>query len=310
MLLAFAAAAAVCSFMNSVLVLIAPSGGEPLADGIVAAVRGSLNGQDAGATRWLSPGRACEIPFAGVAPAKAAGAARRALGGRRIDCAALPAEGRRKKLLVADMDSTIVAGEMLDDLADFAGLKERVAAITARAMNGEIEYKDSLRARVALLEGLGAECLEKTFARARLNPGAATLVATMRAHGAHTFLVSSGFRYFTSRVRALAGFDADIGNEVEIADGKLTGRVIEPILDKDAKRNALLDAAARLKLAPSAAVAVGDGANDLPMILEAGLGVAYHPKPSVAAQAPVVVGHADLTALLYLQGYADDEFAG
>jgi phosphoserine phosphatase len=308
LLLAFAAAAAVCNFMNSVLVLIAPAEGEPLADGIVAAVRGSLNGQDAGATRWLSPGRACEIPFAGVAPADAARAGRAALGDRRVDCAALPADGRRKKLLVADMDSTIVAGEMLDELADFAGLKQQVAAITARAMNGEIEYRDSLRERVALLGGLGADCLEKTFARARLNPGAAALVATMRANGAYTFLVSSGFRFFTSRVRQLAGFDADIGNEIEIADGKLTGRVVEPILDKDAKRGALLDAAARLKLAPAAAVAVGDGANDLPMILEAGLGVAYHPKPSVAAQAPVVVGHADLTALLYLQGYADGEF--
>ena len=298
--------------MKSVLVLIAPSEGEPLEDGIVAAVRDSLNGQGAApeAPRWLSRRHACEIPFSGLALPHAATAAKAALGARRLDFAALPAEGRRKKLLVADMDSTIVAGEMLDELADFAGLKERVAAITARAMNGEIEYRESLRARVALLKGLGADALDKTFARARLNPGAATLVATMRAHGAYTFLVSSGFRFFTGRVARLAGFDADIGNEVEIANAKLTGRVVEPILDKEAKRQTLLDAAGRLGIALEATLAVGDGANDLPMIRAAGLGVAFHPKPAVATEASVVIRHADLTALLYLQGYADDAFVG
>ncbi|MBM3733213.1 MAG: phosphoserine phosphatase SerB [Acidimicrobiia bacterium] len=298
--------------MDSVLVLIAPAEGDSLDDGIVASVRDSLKQQGAamGAVRWLSPRRACEWPCAGTIPTIATRAALATIGNRRIDAAALSAEGRRKKLLVADMDSTIVAGEMLDELADFANLKAEVAAITARAMNGEIEYKDSLRARVALLKGLNADYLEKTFARARLNPGAATLVATMRAHGAHTFLVSSGFRYFTSRIGALAGFDAETGNEVEIAEGKLTGRVVEPILDKDAKRAALLEAAARRGIAPSEAIAVGDGANDLPMILEAGIGVAYRPKPAVAAAAPIAIRHADLTALLYLQGYADEEFAG
>ncbi len=286
--------------------------GEPLDGAIVAAVRDSLNGQGAAseAPRWLCPGRACEIPFSGIPRPQAERSARTALGERRLDFAALPAESRRKKLLVADMDSTIVAGEMLDELADFAGVKERVAAITARAMNGEIEYWDSLRERVALLAGLGADTLEKTFARARLNPGAAALVATMRAHGAYTFLVSSGFRYFTRRIARLAGFDADLGNDIEIADGKLTGRVIEPILDKEVKRRALNETAGRLGLALSETLAVGDGANDLSMIQDAGLGVAFHPKPAVAAQAPVVIRHADLTALLYLQGYADDEFVG
>ena len=298
--------------MDSVLVLIAPKEGEPLGGAIVAAVRDSLKQQGASieATRFLSPGRALEIPFSGAPRSQAESAVRVLSGNRRLDCAVLPALGRRKKLLIADMDSTIVEGETLDELADFAGVKERVAAITARAMNGEIVYRDSLRERVALLKGLGADALEKTFARARLNPGAKTLVATMRANGAHALLVSSGFLYFTTRARELAGFDADLGNDLEIADGKLTGRVIEPILDKEVKRRALHETARRLGLALSETLAVGDGANDLPMILDSGLGVAFRPKPAVAAEAPVVIRHADLTALLYLQGYAEDEFVG
>ena len=298
--------------MKSVLVLIAPSSGEPLDDAIVAAVRDSLKEHGAApeAPRWLGPRRACEIPFSGLALPEAGAAAKIVLGNRRFDFAALPAEGRRKKLLVADMDSTILEGETLDDLADFAGLKERVAAITARAMNGEIEYRESLRARVALLKGLGADALEKTFARARLNPGAAALVASMRAQGAHTLLVSSGFRFFTGRVARLAGFDADVGNDLEIADGKLTGRVVEPILDKEIKRRTLIETAGRRGLALSETLAVGDGANDVPMIQAAGLGVAFRPKPAVAAEACVVIRHADLTALLYLQGYAESDFVG
>ena len=295
--------------MKAVLILIASVSGDALADGIVALARDSLNGHGDGAIRWLSPGRAAEIPLAGIAPAAATRAVRAALGDRSIDCAVVPADERRKKLLVADMDSTIVAGETLDDLAEFAGLKDKVSAITARAMNGEIEYHQSLRERVAMLKGLDANALEKTYARVRLNPGAAILAATMRAHGARTVLVSSGFRYFTGRVRTLAGFDEDVGNDIEIAEARLTGHVIEPILDKDAKRATLLGAAARLGIPASAAIAVGDGANDLPMILEAGLCVAYRPKPSVAAAAPISIRHADLTALLYLQGYADAEFA-
>ncbi len=307
--------------MESVLVLIAPGPDEPLDPGIVAAIADSLNqecarsgagsdeGAKIGAIRWLAPGLACEVPFFGMALAAAEIAATRVPGAAGLEIAALKEAGRRKSLLVADMDSTIVAGETLDELADFAGLKDQVAAITARAMNGEIEYRQSLRERVGLLQGLAAEALDKTLARTRLNPGAKILVATMRAHDAYTLLVSSGFRFFTSRVRAWAGFDADVGNELEIAEGKLTGRVAEPILDKEVKRRTLIETAARLGLALDRTLGVGDGANDLPMIAAAGLGVAFHAKPAVNAAAPVRIRRADLTALLYLQGYPKAAFA-
>lgn len=296
--------------MESVLVLIAPTPDAPLGEGIVAAVADSLNdeGGEPAPPVWLAPGLAAEIPFAGIARAAAEASVRRMPGAAGLEIAALPARDRRKALLVADMDSTIVEGETLDELADFVGLKDKVAAITARAMNGEIEYRQSLRERVALLKGLAVDALDKTLARTRLNPGAKTLVATMRAHGAHTLLVSSGFRFFTSRVRAWAGFDADVGNELEIADGTLTGRVAEPILDKEVKRRTLIETAARLGIALDQTLAVGDGANDLPMIQAAGLGVAFHAKPTVDAAAPTRVRRADLTALLYLQGYPKAAF--
>lgn len=296
--------------MESVLVLIAPTPDAPLGEGIVAAVADLLNdeGGEPAPPRWLAPGLAAEIPFAGIARAAAEASVRRMPGAAGLEIAALPARDRRKALLVADMDSTIVEGETLDELADFVGLKDKVAAITARAMNGEIEYRQSLRERVGLLKGLAADALDKTLARTRLNPGAKTLVSTMRAHGAHTLLVSSGFRFFTSRVRAMAGFDADVGNELEIADGTLTGRVAEPILDKEVKRRTLIETAARLGLALDQTLAVGDGANDLPMIQAAGLGVAFHAKPTVDAAAPTRVRRADLTALLYLQGYPKAAF--
>lgn len=296
--------------MESVLVLIAPSQDAPLGEGIVAAVADLLNdeGGEPAPPHWLAPGLAVEIPFARIARAAAEAAVRRMPGAAGLEIAALATRDRRKKLLVADMDSTIVEGETLDELADFVGLKDKVAAITARAMNGEIEYRQSLRERVGLLKGLAVAALDETLARTRLNPGAKTLVSTMRAHGARTLLVSSGFRFFTSRVRAWAGFDADLGNELEIADGKLTGRVAEPILDKEVKRRTLIETAARLGIALDQTLAVGDGANDLPMIQAAGLGVAFHAKPTVDAVAPTRVRRADLTALLYLQGYPKDAF--
>lgn len=298
--------------MDHVLTLIAPAGGPALDPAHLHAARAALKALHAsvGTPRWLKPGEAADLPFADIAADQAEAAARAALGPLRLDLAAQAVEGRRKKLLVADMDSTIVTGETLDELADFAGLKERIAAITARAMNGELDFAEALRARVAMLEGLPAEALERTYERIAITPGAETLVSTMRAHGAVCALVSGGFRFFTSRVRDRVGFHLDQANELLIEGGRLTGRVAEPILDKDAKLATLRRLAAEHALPLSAAVTVGDGANDLPMLKAAGLGVAFRAKPSVAAAARVRVDHADLTALLWIQGYTEEERLG
>jgi phosphoserine phosphatase len=297
--------------MDHLLTLIAPGQGRALEAAHLRAARAALTGIGAsvGAPRWLKQAEAADLPFAGAAAAAAAAAARAALGAGPIDLAAQPAGGRRKRLLVADMDSTIVTGETLDELADFAGLKERIAAITARAMNGELDFAAALRERVAMLAGLPEEALERSYARIALTPGAETLVATMRAHGAVCALVSGGFRFFTARVRDRVGFHLDLANELVIQGGRLTGRVVEPILDKDAKLATLRRLAAAHGLTLDAALAVGDGANDLPMLHAAGLGVAFRAKPSVAAAARVRVDHADLTALLWLQGYTEAELA-
>jgi phosphoserine phosphatase len=295
--------------MDHVLTLIAPARGPALDQAHLRAAGAALKALHAtvGSPRWLKHGEAADLPFADIAPDQAEAAARAALGSTPIDLAAQPAQGRRKRLLVADMDSTIVTGETLDELADFAGLKERIAAITARAMNGELDFAAALRERVAMLEGLPAEALERTWERIALTPGAATLVATMRAHGAVCALVSGGFRFFTARVRDRVGFHLDQANELIIEGGRLTGRVAEPILDKDAKLATLRRLAAEHALPLSAALTVGDGANDLPMLQAAGLGVAFRAKPNVAAAARVRIDHADLTALLWIQGYAEEE---
>ena len=242
-----------------------------------------------------------------VAPVRAAGLAGAA--GLAVDVCVQPWAGRRKRLLIADMDSTIIGCECLDELADFAGLKDAVCAITERAMRGEIGFEGALRERVAMLHGLPLAALAACYEeRVRLNPGARTLVATMRAGGARAVLVSGGFGFFTRRVAQAAGFDAERGN-VLLDDGmRLTGQVGEPVLGREAKLAALLEEAAALGIGPDAALAVGDGANDLAMIGAAGLGVAYRAKPVVAAQAHARVDHADLTALLYFQGWRADQF--
>jgi phosphoserine phosphatase len=259
----------------------------------------------AGDVRWLAPERAFDVPFLDH-PAAVVVAAREMAGGIPADINVVPAANRRKKLLIADMDSTIIGCECLDELADLAGLKAKVAPITEAAMRGEMEFEPALRARAALLKGLPIEALKRVYQeRVRLNPGAKALVATMRAHGAATMLVSSGFTYFTRAVAAACGFHSEQANELLQEDGKFTGLVAEPILGPDAKLRALKEAVAERNLDFADVIAVGDGANDIAMIARAGLGVAWHAKPILAAAADAVIAYADLTALLYLQGYTD-----
>ena len=299
--------------MEHILSLIGNPAGDALGEADVRHAEAALGGAGAETAKpdWLDPGIACDVGFSGLAPETAAGAVREALAGSPVDIVALPAKGRRKRLLIADMDSTIIAVECIDELADFAGIKREVAAITERAMRGEVDFKGALRERAAMLAGLAEGTLARVFEeRVRLNPGARRLVMTMRADGAYTALVSGGFTYFTSRVRQAAGFHFDQANRLEVAEGKLTGRVVEPILDADAKLGALTRLTAKRGLVAHETLAVGDGANDLPMIQAAGLGVAYHAKPKVAAAAGARIEHGDLTALLYLQGYRRRDFAG
>ena len=253
---------------------------------------------------WLAPGVACDI--AHVDPA-AETAARAAIGAAPIDVLVQPAAERRKRLLVADMESTIIENEMLDELAEFVGLREHVAEITRRAMNGELDFEAALRERVALLKGLSAGVLDEAAQRIRIMPGARALVATLRANGARSALVSGGFRVFAERVAGEVGFDDVVANRLDIADGHLAGTVHPPIVTRDTKRETLLRLAAEHRLPLAATLAVGDGANDLPMLEAAGLGVAFRAKPAVAAAARWRLDHADLTGLLYAQGYRQQE---
>jgi len=232
-----------------------------------------------------------------------------AVGDLPVDLIVQPAATRRKRLLITDMDSTIIGQECIDELADFAGLKAAVAGITARAMRGEIEFEPALRERVTLLAGLPASTIDRVIAeRITLNPGAKTLVWTMRANGAHTILVSGGFTAFTEQVSKMVGFNETRANTLLIEHGKLSGRVKEPILGRSAKLATLEDAIIRLGLTADDTMAVGDGANDLAMIRRAGLGVAYYAKKAVAEAAAARIDHTDLTALLYAQGYKRQQF--
>lgn len=212
-------------------------------------------------------------------------------------------EPRRKKLLLSDMDATIVVGETLDELAAYADLGERVAAITARAMNGEISFHEALRERVGLLKGLPSSAIETVLAGMQLMPGAKTLLATLRVHGVKTALVSGGFKNFTHVVREKLGFDHDFGNVLQVANGLLTGTVEEPIQDKHTKQKVLHDLCERYDFSLLESAAVGDGANDMLMIGASGLGVGFQPKPALARQIDIHIDHSDLSALLYLQGY-------
>lgn len=262
---------------------------------------------DVGREIWLSPGRALEIPF-DHDPVQVLERARRHFAKQPVDVNVVSSANRRKRLLIADMDSTIINCECIDELADVAGIKAKVSAITERAMRGELEFSAALRERVAMLKGLPLAALQRVYSeRIRLNPGAKSLVATMRKNGARTLLVSGGFSFFTSRVAKDAGFDAEQANTLLDDGAALTGLVREPILGREAKLTALEKALTDHAITATDVLAVGDGANDLAMIQRAGLGVAYHAKPIVAAAAGASITHGDLTALLYLQGYRDEE---
>jgi phosphoserine phosphatase len=263
-----------------------------------------------GPAQWLFDEVAVDIPFSGSEDIRGIeNRLRQARGDLPIDIVVQPQSIRRKKLLLADMDSTMIGQECIDELADFAGLKAHVARITERAMRGEIDFEPALRERVALLKGMPVSVVDEVLAkRIKPTPGGRELVATMRAHGAWTCLISGGFTLFTKVVAEWIGFQENRANQLQVEDGKLTGEVVEPVLGRAAKLATLIDLRESFDLDNIDTLVVGDGANDLGMIEQAGLGVAYHAKPAVAASAAARIEHADLTALLYAQGYRRDEF--
>ena len=287
--------------MKNTLVLISNARERALDDKTVQRAAELLwsNGGSVGTTDWLAPGIACELPFDGKA-------ATLSLPG--IDAVVVPTANRRKRLLVADMESTMIENEMLDELAEFLGLRDQIAGITARAMNGEIDFAGALTERVGLLKGLPVARLDEAAQRIRYMPGGATLVATMKKEGAHCALVSGGFTHFTALVHRHLGFNSNAANVLRHDGHVLSGTVAPPILGKEAKLATLQRLAGEHGLSTGEAVTVGDGANDLPMLKAAGLGVAFHAKPAVAAEVPARIDHGDLTALLYLQGYRRTDF--
>jgi phosphoserine phosphatase len=271
----------------------------------VESLRNAWGGGDA---IWLDPGVAAEFPISDI-PANL-WEVWQGMQGLGVDLVVQKAEGRKKRLLIADMDSTMIQQECIDELADEAGVGAHVAGITARAMNGELDFEDALRERVGLLAGLPESVIADVIRdRITLMPGGPILLATMKANGAYAALVSGGFTAFTAQIAGVLGFDENRANTLLVEGGKLTGRVADPILGKAAKVQALEEISARLGITPDQAIAVGDGANDLGMLGLAGAGVALHAKPSVQAQCDIRINHGDLTALLFLQGYAREDFA-
>lgn len=296
--------------MKSVLTIIAAPEKNKLTNALIAEITQSMTqaGAKLIATDWLAEDIALDIIFTRMENPAAEIIARTVVGELPVDIVVQDTAERQKRLLISDMDSTMITIECIDEIADFVGVKPQVAAITERAMRGELDFVTALKERVALLKDLPEGTLQKVYdTRVKFMPGARELVATMRANGAYTMLVSGGFDFFTSRVEAALGFHANSANRLEVKDGKLTGHTMEPILDKQAKLNTLICISNEKNIRLSEALAVGDGANDLPMITAAGAGVAYHAKPIVQQAARIKINHCDLTALLYMQGYKQEE---
>ena len=292
--------------MDSVVILIAAPGSRAISETLAKALGELMTAQP----QWLCENEALQAAVSAATFASLGPELQRLVRDLPIDVALVPAANRRKRLLIADMDSTMIGQECIDELGTLAGVGERIKEITARAMRGELDFEAALKARLQLMKGLPEGAIAQVLTeRITFTPGGRTLIATMKAHGAYAALVSGGFVQFTSYVAQNLGFDEDRANELLIADGRLTGGVGEPILGQDAKVQALDEITARLGITVADALAVGDGANDIPMLRKAGLGVALHAKPKVQEQAAVRINHGDLTALLYLQGYAVKDFA-
>lgn len=299
--------------MNLVLTLVAAPGRSDLDTGIIRAIRAALAGAGGAPSEpdWLAPGLACDITFQQIDPAAAQDITRSLLQTRRVDCYAQPVLGRKKRLLVCDMDATIVTGETLDDLSGFASDKKAIDELTQKSVSGDIGFTESLIARAELLQGLTEKEFAAAYAKVKLSPGATTLIRTLRADGVYTALVSGGFRYFTSRVRDSVGFFADVANDFEMKDGKTTGKLVPPIVDpagEHGKLGWLNRLSKKLGLDLAATAAIGDGANDIPMLTSAGMGCAYRGKERVRAAIRCQLNHADLTGLLYFMGYRQSDF--
>ena len=293
--------------MTMVLTLIAGVGGRQTLPHLAGAVARMVGMP--GDPSWLADD-ACDLVLDATSPTLAEATARAVIGEAEIDVLVQPATNRRKRLLVADMESTIIENEMLDELADFIGRRQEVSEITRRAMNGEIDFTAALEARVSLLAGLPDHVLEEAACRIRLRAGARELIATMRSAGAVTALVSSGFMIFAEAVAVELGFDHVVANRLDLSSGRIAGTISPPIVTGESKRESLLSLAAEHDVPLQHSMAVGDGANDLPMLAAAGIGIAFHAKPAVASSARWRLDHADLTGLLYAQGYRKEEVVG